>query len=150
MQKLRPSKKKMILYGIITYIVGAVIIYLAFFNKFMTLPWDAIPIVIIVLYTAIVALFFILALKFYYYVIEKDFFVVRKMNKEIYYDYKDIVYIVEDRKSKNSAITFYLNNGAVRFLTPDKNDVLYETLLRKCHNLLSKEEMMARFPNIKL
>ena len=150
MEKLRPSAFKLAIYAVVAFLIIGTIVFISFFSLFVTFPWEPIVYFFIIAIPSLVLLFFFLSLKYYYYVIEKKFFVVRKFNKEYYYNYDDIIYIDTHRKSPKKAIAFYTNKNDVRYLTTDKNDVLYKTLLNKCKNLLTDDEFRIRYPNVKI
>lgn len=150
MEKLRPSIGRRIMVSLIAFFVGAVIIFLICFNLFTTFPWQVICYIIAFGYLLLAIISTVMYFKFSYYVIEKEYFVERKLSKELYYYYNDIIYIDQKRKSQKSTIGFYTNKGHVRYLTPDKEDVLFKTLLEKCHHLLSEEEFKNKYPNINL
>ena len=85
-----------------------------------------------------------------YYIITNSSLVHHRANKEINYDFKDILYIDEVYTKKHHTLLFYTNSGKDRFLILDKDELIYKILKEKCHNLLLKSEFQAKFPKIKL
>ena len=70
--------------------------------------------------------------------------------KEAYYHYNDVVYIDKEQSEKKRTLVFYTNKGHVRYLAFDRNGEIYQAMLKKCNNLLSKEEFKKRYPNVKM
>ena len=85
-----------------------------------------------------------------FYVIEPKYLVVVKGWKEMYYYYKDVVYIDKAQSEKKKVLSFYTNKGHTRYLPFDKNGKIYEAMCNKCHNLLSDEDFHTQYPNVKL
>ena len=150
MEKLRPSVGKRIAISFIAFSIGAIIIFFICFNLFTHFPWEPVCYILSIGYLVLAIISTIIYFRFSYYVIEDKFFVERRLSKELYYHYDDIIYIDQKRKSSKSTIGFYTNKGHVRYLTPDKNDVLYQTLLKKCHHLLDEQEFKNKYPNVNL
>jgi hypothetical protein len=73
-----------------------------------------------------------------------------KTFKEAYYHYNDVVYIDKEQSEKKRTLVFYTNKGHVRYLAFDRNGEIYQAMLKKCNNLLSKEEFKKRYPNVKM
>ena len=149
MEKLYPSKKKMTLVSIIAFLIGAVVIFFPCFKLFTTFPWTWAPYTIIFLYIAVVIFFYILAIKKYYYVIEGKELIIYRFTKEIAINFKDIVYI-ENRKKPTQTFGICTGKGNVIYIMPDKNDIVYQTIIDKSKNILNEEEFKKRYPNIKL
>lgn len=150
MDKIRPSFKKLLLYAIVSLVVVETILFISFFSYFATFPWQAFTYAIVILPPVLIFILFIFSTRQYYYVIDKKNFMMKKFNKEFYFDYDNIIYIDQNRKNKNKAIAFFTPKSGVHYLTPDKDDILYQTLLKKCQNLISEQDFKIRFPNVKI
>lgn len=92
----------------------------------------------------------VLSLTRNFYVIEAKFLVSVKGYKEMYYYYKDVVYIDKAQSEKRRVLCFYTNKGHSRYLPFDKDGKIYEAMCNKCHSLLSEEEFHIKYPNAKL
>ena len=95
-------------------------------------------------------IFCVLTIKQTYFVIQKERIVHVKMNNAFEYRYKDFLYIDEEYSEKHKTMLFYLKDGKERFLAFDKDHKVYDTCLERCENLISKEELKRRFPNLKI
>ena len=94
--------------------------------------------------------FYILTIKMNYYVLHKKYVVVKRYNKELVYNFSDVIYIDEAQSEKKKTIIFVTNKGHERYLIFDKENILYQVMLQKCTNRISKEQLKNRFPNIDL
>ena len=92
----------------------------------------------------------ILSLTRNFYVIESKFIVVVKGTKNYVYDYDDVVYIDKEQSERKRVLTFCTNKGSVRYLPYDKEGKIYETFIKKCHNLLDLDEFRNKYPNAKI
>ena len=127
-----------------------VLFFLMFLNTFLTLPWDWRQWTIIGFWAVSgIALIVITPLNIYYE-INKRYVVVSKYGKKTTYNYSDVVYIDEEKSEKKKVVHFYTNKGHVRYLPFDKEGKIYQVFLQRCHNLLDKEQLKQKYPNIKL
>lgn len=134
---------------LIAFIIGGVAFFSMFFS-FYTEKWHAGQPFTIALYVAAMVLLLIISHLFNYYEVYKKYIVVKKFRKELIYYFSDILYIDQKGSEKSKTITFVTRHGHLRFLPFDKNGVAYKTMIENCHNLLTLQEIKAKFPNIKL
>lgn len=160
MKKLYPSKKELLkTYGLIIAIIVIILFFIlgskfqwAFKDdKMQYIIWDIITLV------SLLAIAIILLLIVWFWIPKKNYYEIRNnavihynFNKEITYDFSNILYIDKEYTLKHKTLLFYNNKGKGLFLILDKDFELYEIMKQKCKNLLSKEEFMARFPSVKL
>ena len=127
-----------------------VLVFIMFFNTFLTWPWDWKQLLIIGLWLVSgIALMIITPLNIYYEV-NKKYVEVTKYGKKTVYNYADVVYIDEEKSEKKKVIHFFTNKGHARYITFDQKGLLYKTMLANCKNRLSKEDFEATYPNVKL
>ena len=148
--KLPVARKRTIITFLIADLIFAVLIFLSCFQIFVLQEWGVLQIVIISIYVILSILMLVLALTRNFYVIEGKFLVHVKGTKEMYYHYKDVVYIDKKQSEKKRVLTFYTNKGHSRYLPFDKDGKIYEAMCNKCHNLLSEEEFHSQYPTVKL
>jgi hypothetical protein len=117
---------------------------------FLFQKWGVIQILIIILYVLTSIGMLVLSLVRNFYVIENKYLVQVRAFKEAYYHYNDVVYIDKEQSEKKRTLVFYTNKGHVRYLAFDRNGEIYQAMLKKCNNLLSKEEFKKRYPNVKM
>lgn len=138
----------------VTFIVSMLllggVVFLIFFKQFTTLPWDFLPYLIISFWLLGAIFFYILTIKMNYYVLHKKYVVVKRYNKELVYNFSDVIYIDEAQSEKKKTIIFVTNKGHERYLIFDKENILYQVMLQKCTNRISKEQLKNKFPNIDL
>ena len=147
---VRIPAKRIVLMWLAVFIVMAGIVSLAFFNLFYTNKWGVMQPVIIGVYTLIMAVILVLSLATQYYEINKKDITEAKFGKKYTYFYSDIIYIDEKEASKSKTLCFVTNRGIVKYLTFDKEGKIYEAAKSKCKNLISLEEVKAKFPGIKI
>ena len=94
--------------------------------------------------------YLLVTIKWGYYTITKESLVQRRFTKELYYFYKDVVFIDEEYSIKNKTLRFVMKNGDVRYLISDKKNILLEEMLKRCKNRLEKEDFSIKYPNVKL
>ena len=117
---------------------------------FVFQEWGFLQIIIIAIFVTMSVTMLVLSLTRNFYVIEPKFLVVVKGYKEVYYNYKDVVYIDKKQSEKKRVLSFYTNKGHAIYLPFDKNGKIYEAMCNKCHGLLSDEEFKAQYPNVKI
>lgn len=147
--KLFISPLKIILTFLISSLVAAFLLFGLFYKSFLTWPWDIIPYCVIAIWLALSIIYLILSLKANYYVLEDKYVCVHRFKKEMYYYFKDVVYIDEIYSKKHKTIRFVTNRGDIRYLTFDKENKLYPIFLKKCKNILNYDELMIKYPNLK-
>ena len=148
--KVPVSRKRILITFLIADLIFAILIFLSCFGLFVLQEWGAIQFVIIGIFAIISILMLVLSLTRVFYVIESKYLVSVKGYKEMYYNYKDVVYIDKEKSEKKKTLCFYTNKGHVRYLPFDKDGKIYEAMCNKCHNLLSEEEFRSQYPNVKL
>lgn len=138
----------------ITYLVCMLILGAMFFGMFFQLfikfPWEPLCYILIAIWLIGGVLFYILSITKNYYILSKKYVTVIKYNKQIIYNFSEIIYIDEEKSTKTKTITFVTNKGHPRYLTFDRKNILYRVMLEKCTNRISKEELLRRFPKIDL
>ena len=81
-----------------------------------------------------------------YYKIENTSFSVKRLSKEYVYTYSNIEFIDFELSEKKKKVIFYIKGGKMQYLLADKDNVLMETLKKKCKNLKNKEEFLIAHP----
>ena len=147
--KLPVDRKRTIITFIIADLAFAGILFLSCINLFVFQKWNAVQFAIIGLFVVVSAVMLLLSLTRNFYVIEKKFLVVVKGSKNMFYNYEDVVYIDKEQTERKRTLIFYTNKGHIRYLPFDKEGKIYKTFLQRCHNLLEKEELKRKYPNIK-
>ena len=148
--KLPVDRKRTLKIFFIADIIFAVLLFLSCMNLFIFQKWGATQIVIIALYVIISIFMLVLSLTRNFYVIEKNYLVVVKGNKEYHYNYTDVVYIDKGQSERKKTLSFCTKEGVTRYLPFDKEGKIYTTFLNKCHNLLEEHEFRSKFPKVKL
>ena len=148
--KVKISSKRIVLMWLAVYLVFAGIISLIFFNLFYLSKWDARQPVFIFLYTATMLVILIVSIKTHYYEINKKDITVSKLGKKYTYFYSDIIYIDFEQSEKGKSLCFVTKLGHVKYLTFDKEGKIYTAAKSRCTNLISREELEAKFPGIKI
>lgn len=87
-----------------------------------------------------------MAMRGQYYIIEDKYFIVRRLRKEIVYDYASIVFIDVDRSEKKKMIIFYTKKSGMKYLLGDKEGKVLKTMVKKCPNALSLDEFRRAYP----
>ena len=148
--KVPVDKKRTIITFIIADLAFAVILFLSCINLFVFQRWNVVQFAIIGLFVGVSVIMLILSLTRNFYVIEKKYLVVVRSSKNMFYNYEDVVYIDKEQTERRRVLVFYTNKGHVRYLPFDKEGKIYQIFLQRCHNLLDKEQLKQKYPNIKL
>lgn len=148
--KVWPSIQKTLLLALVIFLFSAGIVFTSCINLFLSKEWDYRQWLIIGVFLASSLLILIFSLRTYFYVIEKRELVVIKFKRELVYPYSEIIYIDQNQKRKNSTITMVMKSGQTIYLIPDKKNQVYESLQKNCEHILSKDEVINKFPRIKL
>ena len=135
---------------IIVDLIFAALLFLSCINLFLFTKFGVIQILVILVYVGVSILMLVLSLKRNFYVIESKYLVVVRSFKEMYYHYSDVVYIDKEKSEKKKVLCFVTNKGHARYLPFDAKGEIYKVMLKRCNNLLSKEDFEKRFPNVKL
>lgn len=148
--KVRIPAKRILLMWLVVFIVMAVIICLAFFNLFFLTKWTYWQPIVISAYVLIMIVILFISLNTQYYEINKKDLTEVKFGKKYTYFYSDVVYIDVEQSKKDKILCFVTNRGIVKYLTFDKDGKIFEAFLNKCKNLLTLQEVKAKFPGIKI
>ena len=148
--KVWPSFKKTLLLALVIFLFSAGIVFTSCINLFLFQEWDYRQWLIIGVFLVSSILILIFSLRTYFYVIEKRELVVVKFKRELVYPYSEIIYIDQNQKRKRSTITIVMKSGQIIYLIPDNKNQVYESLQKNCDDLLDKQEIMNKFPRIKL
>lgn len=148
--KLPVDRQRTIILFVIVDILFALALFLSALDLFFEPKWNAMQFGIIALFVIISVLMLVLSLTRNFYVIESKFLVVVKGRKEMYYYFNDIIYIDHELTKKKKTLTFVTNKGHVRYLPFDKDGKIYVACLDKCNNLVNEEELLRKFPRIKI
>ena len=148
--KVPVDRRRTILIFIIMDLLFAVGLFLSCISLFLFQRWGVIQILIIILYVLTSVGMLLLSLLRNFYVIESKYLVQVRAFKEAYYHYNDVVYIDKEQAEKKRTLAFYTNKGHVKYLPFDRNGEIYKAMLRKCNNLLDKEEFKKRYPDVKI
>jgi len=133
--KLRPDIRKLIFNFLIwTLIIGA-LFFVAFIKIFVYTEWGYAQWIIIGVFLGLIVLLFIAMYFTTYYIIDKHEFKYLCLGKEMTFEYQKIHYIEAKRGKDSKTLGIYLSPTDVKYLTNDKNGVLYETLMDKCPEL---------------
>ena len=147
--KVRMSKTRIIIACLISILIAGGLIFGSCFRFFLNLPWGWQAYTLLSFWLVSSIVFFVLSLTQNYYVINKKNLVVHRFIKEIIYDYNNVVYINEELSVKKKMVCFYTKQGKTHFLTFDEKGLIYETMLKKCANRISKEEFEAKYQDVK-
>lgn len=148
MEKLRVNYFKSILYVNITNLILFVAIYFAILQTDL---WDnAKSTIIIILYVVLTIILSIFVPKSYAMTYDNKNFYLIRFAKEDVTCFNDVIYIDEPYTEKHKALTFYLKNGKLKFISFDKDKKIVDVFKSKCKNLVTREQFIMMFPNIKL
>ena len=148
--KVRISPKRVIFMWLGVFVILSAVVSLMFFNLFYQSKWDYRQLLIIGIYSTVMVIILILSLNTQYYEINKKDLTECKFGKKYVYFYSDIIYIDVDGSRKSRILSFVTKFGHVKYLTFDKEGKIFETVMNKCKNLISLEEVKAKFPGIKI
>jgi len=150
--KVKISAKKNLTIFIVAFLICGVAFFLCCINLFIfTKPWTYIQWLLIGLYLTLSIFLLIISFITNYYVINETNFEVHRFGKITIYDYKNIIFIDELEASKHHNIAFMVKSiPSMRYLSFDKEGLLYNKMMEKSKNLMSREEFHGRFPNVRL
>ena len=143
-----PATKILIMWAII-FVIFSGLIFLFFFNLFLS-TWDFRQPIIISLYTIAMLAILAVSLSTQYYEINKRDITEAKFGKKYTYFFSDIIYIDEAQSVKSKTLCFVTKQGQVKYLSFDKEGKIYEAAITKCKSLITREELEVRFPGIKI
>lgn len=144
-RKIYTSFKGLLLIYLPVYFLMVIIFYLIVGIKF---PPTLNHYLAIGGWTVITVIYLIFGYRNSYYEIKKHEIVHHKGSKTLYYKYDDIIYIDTVYSDKKRSVRFFTRIGDERYLAHDPQKKVYNAMLEKCKNLVSKEELLKRFPKI--
>ena len=147
--RVKISEKKIFLMWLIVFIIGGGLVFLAFFNLFLS-KWEFAQPIIISIYSGIMIAILIISIRTQYYEINKRDLTEAKFGKKYTYFFSDIIYIDEKQSEKTKTLCFILKDGHVKYLTFDKDGKIFEAAKAKCHDLKTLEEVKRLFPSVKI
>lgn len=133
MKKIRPSLKKVSLNFLLWDVILAAIIFLCLLNVFVFRAWDYVQWIIIGGYLLASIILYFVMYKTTYYVIDKKSFSYFCLGKESVFSYQNIRFVEAKQGKKSGTLGLYLTPTYVRYLTADKDGILYDTLMKKCN-----------------
>lgn len=148
--KIKPSLKRMILMSLLVFLLCGIVLFTSCLSLFCFQKWTFVQPLIIGLYAISCTIIFIVCVTRNHYILNTEFLEVHRLQKTLYFHYKDIIYIDTSKGNKNNTITIMLNKGLIQYLVADEKGQLYDELISRCHNLKSKEEIKKIFPNAKI
>ena len=148
--KVPVDRRRSILIFIIMDLLFAAALFLSCMNLFLFQKWGILQILIIALFVLTSVGMLLLALLRNFYVIESKYLVQVRAWKEAYFHYNDVVYIDKEQAEKKRTLAFYTNKGHVKYLPFDRNEEIYQAMLKRCNNLIDKETFKKRHPDVKI
>ena len=148
--KLKISPLRTIVSFLLAFLFLGVALFFMCWTIFFDFPWDFRQPLIIGLWVVSGIVFLILSLTQNYYILSKKYVTVKRYTKELIYYFSDVIYIDEEKSMKKKMIHFYTRQGHPRYLNFDRKGILYQTMLEKCENRMSKEEFERTHPDVKL
>lgn len=148
--KVKPALSRMIIMAVIIALICGVAIFLVCLDLFIFQKWSYVQWLIIGVFIVSSIVIFFLSRANLAYVIDSKGILVLKFKKKIYYQFDSILWLDESKGEKNNTTTFVMNKGHVIYLIPDKEREVYKAIKKHSKNLLTIEEVKAKFPGIKL
>ena len=142
------------------FLVALLVIYAVSFGAFISLffsidfntwvftpvVWDyRQPLLIIGIFVIGVAAF-IPSLTSCYYICDKHSFIMKRYWKTYEFDYANIKFIDIDESKRKKMVIFWSTTARMKYLLGDKDGVLLDTLIKKCPDIMSKEEFRRAHP----
>ena len=141
---------------LLVYLVIAIIVFLStlsiFFNidfengSFTPKEFGVSQILILVILGVVFGITYFISIRFFYYVVEDKYFIVKRLGRDYQYDYKNIEFIDIDESKRRKMVIFYSRVGRMRYLLGDKDGKLLETLIKKCPETLTVSQFRAAHP----
>ena len=147
--KVQIPFKKILIMWVSVYFIFLMVILGVFFQTFFLTSWDFVQPLILSIYSIVMILILILAYNGQYYEINKKDLTEYRLGKKYTYFYNDIIYIDDDEALKHNTLCFVTKHGHVKYLSMDKDALIYKAMKNHCPNLMSKEEVKIKFPHIK-
>lgn len=142
--KLRPNPVKAIISHLVIGLAMAIIFFLLFNDSFW--PWTWKHYVVTITPIVLAGGFAYITISQTGYTITPREIIFHKGRHDLFFRFKDIIYVDEDYAKQKKMLRFYLSNGDERFLVLDKQQKLLQITLEKCPHLLTFAQLQARFP----
>lgn len=151
-KKLYISPLRMILTFTVVWILMEVFVLGgSFLISWQYMVENYITVIIIASSIFIGCLFFcIMALRTSYYELTKKGITYHKPGRNLYYGFNMILYIDEKYSEKHHVMLCYTDKGKDLYIVFDTKGKIYEYALKYCENLMTKEEYLRQFPNIRM
>ena len=143
---------------LLIYLIILAVAFLAAFSVFFSFteegqvipnPWGISQTLFFSIFGTVFVVTYVTSLFFFYYVIEDKYFIVKRIGKDFQFDYDNIEFIDIEESERKNMIIFYSSKAKMRYMLGDKNGVVLKTLIKKCPNIMSKEEFRRRHPEEK-
>ena len=142
------------------YLLATLVVTVAFMGFFSTtfvklnegtgrlefIPWGVLQYVVMGLIIAFIIAFYFITIFNYYYVIEDRVFIVKKYGRTVEYTYNNIEFIDIDESKRKKLVIFYAPTCRTRYLLADKDNVLLDTLIKKCPPTMSVQDFKRKHP----
>ena len=135
----------LVLYFIV-FLVSYEMFYYITFNPFMLhfLPWDYRQPLLLgaILILAIIAT--ILAIKNTYFQLEDKDLLYRKFGKEFEFSYDKVEFIDVEQSKRKKMVIFYSTVSKAQYLLGDDKEEVLNHMIKKCKNVISKDDFRRR------
>ncbi len=139
-----------------TFLIGMIILGVAltmiFFRRFYTSeywPWDWSQWLILGLWLGLSAVFYVISIFSNYYLVSKTEVEVVRWRRKTHYRFDNIIYIDREISERKKIVCFFTRDGLKKYIQFDSKGKLYKIMIKECHNLMSQDEFMIRYPNVK-
>lgn len=103
-------------------------------------------IIFILIFAGLFIVTYLLSLFGFYYIVEDKCFIVKRLGKEIAYDYSNIQFIDIAESKRKKQVIFYTKVAHMRYMLGDKEGILLETLIKKCPDIMTLEQFRRTHP----
>ena len=145
--KYKVNFSSLLIGNFVMILIASIILFFSTFN-FNTFELNPIFYLVVITLIFCVSINLFIDRLFRYYSLEKKYFVNKKILKKEIIEYSDIIYIDEEQ-FKKGMLFIYLNNGLRFTYMLDKEKELGYALIKKCRNLISKDDFETQFPHLK-
>ena len=146
--KLKPNRLRITLYFLLTSIILLLVIVGMCFTIFFYEPFGYKQIIILAAWLLLSLVCLLTLEKNYYFFIDEKYISVVRFNKEVVYQYNEIIYIDIEYSEKHSNILFITKHGHARYILHDREKKMLGILKDKCRNLKDRESVVRQFPNL--
>lgn len=102
--------------------------------------------IFIIAFSALFFVTYFMSLFGFYYIVKDKCFIVKRIGREVTYDYANIQFIDIETSRRKKQVIFYTSIAHMRYMLGDKDGVLLETLIKKCPNIMSVQEFRRAHP----